>query len=158
MEQNEIVYRKATETDAPQITELVQSTIQAVYPRYYPKGVVAFFCQHHCKEHILADIRRGMVDVLFADGQLIGTGSHQGNHITRVFVAPQFQGNGYGKHILYQLEQQIAQTNPTVVLDASLPGVCIYEKQGYQTREHHRIETGSGDILIYETMAKDCAK
>ena len=49
-------YRKAKAENAGEIYGLVQATIKAVYPRYYPREVVDFFCRHHNLEHILADI------------------------------------------------------------------------------------------------------
>ena len=40
-------YFKASEEHAEQIYNLVQNTITAVYPRYYPEAVVDFFCSLH---------------------------------------------------------------------------------------------------------------
>ena len=49
-------YFKASEEHAEQIYNLVQNTITAVYPRYYPEAVVDFFC-------IVLPFRRGFVFV-----------------------------------------------------------------------------------------------
>ena len=89
-------YFKASREHGELIFNLVQDTINAVYPRYYPKPVVEFFCGIHSRDNINRDIEEGCVRVLWKDGRLVGTGSRKGNHITRVFVAPELQGQGCG--------------------------------------------------------------
>ena len=49
-------YIKANEKDMEQIVALVQETIRTIYPQYYPKEVVEFFSEFHCKENICKDI------------------------------------------------------------------------------------------------------
>lgn len=41
-------YIKATEEDLEHIVMLVQETIKTIYPKYYPKEIVDFFCRLHC--------------------------------------------------------------------------------------------------------------
>ncbi len=84
-------YLKAKKEDLGQIYQLVQDTIQTVYPQYYPHEIVAFFSSLHSKEKIAADIESGCVRALFLDNCLIGTGTFSENHITRLFVLPGFQ-------------------------------------------------------------------
>lgn len=84
-------YIKATEKDIEQIVNLVQETIKAIYPKYYPKEVVDFFCELHCRENILKDIEAGLVGILKKDDEILGTGCYKENHITRVYVKPVFQ-------------------------------------------------------------------
>ena len=54
-------YFKASEEHAEQIYNLVQNTITAVYPRYYPEAVVDFFCSLHNRTNISRDIEDGCV-------------------------------------------------------------------------------------------------
>lgn len=68
-------YRRALSSDTEQITELVQNTIDTVYPKYYSKEAVNFFCSLHCKERILDDVKQGSVWVLLENNKVIGTGS-----------------------------------------------------------------------------------
>ncbi len=81
-------YIRAAQEHAEEIYRLVQKTITTVYPKYYPREVVDFFCRLHNKENILNDINSGYVGILKHDGRLVGTGSRQDNHITRVYVDP----------------------------------------------------------------------
>ena len=147
-------YIKATEKDTEQIVELVQNTIRTIYPKYYPKEVVDFFCKLHCKENIFRDIESGFVGILQNNNVIIGTGCYKENHITRVYVKPEYQGQGYGSYIMQCLESKIALKYDTVYLDASLPASHLYEKRGYQTIKHERWNVENGVILVYEVMEK----
>lgn len=147
-------YIKATDKDTEQIAMLVQDTIRRIYPKYYPKEVVDFFCELHCKNSISKDIENGSVGILKIDDAIIGTGCYNDNHITRVYVKPEYQGHGYGSYIMQCLENEISLKYDTVYLDASLPASHLYEKRGYQTVKHERRNVENGVILVYEVMAK----
>ncbi len=148
-------YIRATKEDLNAIYELVQDTIKVIYPKYYPAEVVDFFCRHHSKENIEKDIEKGSVGILMVDGKLVGTGSCEGNHITRVYVLPKHQGQGYGSFIMQCLEAEIAKENVYVKLDASLPASHMYEQRDYRTLSHERIWVGNGVVLVYEVMVKE---
>ena len=147
-------YLKATEKDVEQIVLLVQDTIRTIYPKYYPKEVVDFFCAFHCKEKISKDIENGFVGVLQNNNTIVGTGCYKDNHITRVYVKPEFQGRGYGNYIMQCLENEISLKYDKVNLDASLPACHLYEKRRYQTIKHERLNVENGVILVYEVMEK----
>lgn len=142
VEQEEVVYH------------LVQDTITAIYPKYYPQEVVDFFCQHHCRERICEDIKDGCVGVLWKDNHIIGTGCYKENHITRVYVKPGFQGKGYGTFIMQKLENEMALHHKKIYLDASLPACHFYENQGYKTVRHEKYNVENGIVLVYEIMEK----
>uniref|UniRef100_UPI00405667AE GNAT family N-acetyltransferase n=1 Tax=Acetatifactor sp. TaxID=1872090 RepID=UPI00405667AE len=147
-------YIKATKADAEQIYELVQETIKTVYPRYYPREVVTFFCELHSKENIRRDIECGSVGILKVENQIVGTGSTQDNHITRVYVAPAFQGQGYGSYIMQCLENDISAQYDVAYLDASLPASHLYEMRGYKAIKHEKWNVANGVVLVYEIMEK----
>ncbi len=52
------------------------------------------------------------------------------------------------------LEAEIAIKHDTVLLDASLSAVCIYEHRGYQTVGHGIYELENDVKLVYEMMEK----
>lgn len=148
-------YTTATPDMADAIHTVLHTTIQTVYPKYYPTEVVDFFCRHHSKAHIADGIASGNIGVLTLDGKIVGTGCFDKNHITGVYVLPDFQNQGCGSQILQCLEAKIAQTYTTAVLDASLPAVCLYEHGGYKT-VGHGIYTLENDVkLVYEIMEKN---
>lgn len=147
-------YLQATSQQTSQIYELVQDTIKTIYPRYYPAEVVGFFCEHHSYARVAADIEKGVVGIAVEDNCLLGTGSYEDDHITRVYVAPSCQGRGVGSFIMDQLEQKIAGTYANAMLDASLPASRLYEHRGYRTIHHDQHLLAHDVVLVYEIMAK----
>lgn len=99
-----IEYRKATLDEAQRVCCIVQHTKAEIYPDYYTKAVVDFFGRLHSIDNIVKDIDAGRISVLIKDGIIIGTGSHTDNHITRVYVLPEYQGQGFGSMIMDELE------------------------------------------------------
>ena len=87
-------YIRATKECKKDIYQLVQKTITTIYPKYYPKEVVDFFCELHSEENIERDIEEGNVGVLLCNENIVGTGSYKDNHITRIYVSPDYQKIG----------------------------------------------------------------
>ena len=147
-------YIKATDKNINEIYELVQATIKNIYPKYYPKEVVDFFCKYHSIENILKDINDGNVSMLLDNNTLVGTGSFVDNNITRVYVLHNFQGKGYGSYILDKIESEISKNYDKAILDSSLPASHLYEKRGYKTIKHSKHLVENGVVLVYEIMEK----
>ncbi len=161
---SDLEYLTAVEEMADVIHNILHTTIRTVYPKYYPKEVVEFFCQLHSREHILEGIASGNMGVLLVDrddrddrddrGLIVGTGCYDGNHITGVYVLPDYQKQGCGSRIMDCLETAILKKYDTILLDASLSAVCLYEHRGYQTVGHGMIELQDDVKLVYEIMEK----
>lgn len=151
-------YIIATAEMANAIYNVLHTAIETVYPKYYPKEVVDFFCRHHSKEHILGGIESGNMGVLSQGNEIVGTGCFDGNHITGVYVLPAYQNQGCGSHIMDCLETQIAKKHGTAILDASLPAACLYEHRGYKTVGHGIYELENDVKLVYEIMEKSLVK
>lgn len=150
-----MTYELATIEDLQTVYDVVQHTIKTIYPKYYSAEVVDFFCDHHNKDAILKDIENGYVSVLKIDGKIIATGCFAENHITRVYVLPEYQKKGYGTFIMKNIEGQIAQKYNRAYLDASLPAAALYEKLGFSTIKHERYPVKNDVILVYEIMEKE---
>ena len=147
-------YVIASSDMANEIYLVLHTAIKTIYPKYYPKEVVDFFCRHHSKEHVLKGIASGNMGVLMEGNVIVGTGCFDQNHITGVYVLPSFQKRGFGSHIMNCLENEISRKYDTAVLDASLPAVCLYEHRGYKTVGHGVHELENGAKLVYEIMEK----
>lgn len=147
-------YITATEAQTDEIYDLVQEAIRTVYPLYYTKEAVDFFCTLHSRERIEQDILDGHMGCLVAEGVVVGTGCHTGSHLRRVYVRPDLRGKGYGSIIMDYLEKSINREYDRVDLDASLPAVHFYESRGYRTVKHDRCELPGGKMLVYEVMQK----
>ena len=99
-------FKLAKKCDAEKVYALVQETIKVVYPKYYLKEIVDMFCEFHSRENIIKDIEAGNTYILMENEEIIGTGTKNGNHITRVYVLPEYQKKGYGKILLdYALDK-----------------------------------------------------
>ncbi len=149
-----VKYVTATSDMADAIYNVLHTTIKMIYPNYYPKEVVDFFCRHHSKEHILDGISSGNMGVLIDENVIVGTGCYDANHITGVYVLPSYQQKGYGSYIISYLEEQIIKNHDAVILDASLSAVCLYERRGYKTVGHGVYELENNVKLVYEIMEK----
>lgn len=89
-----------------------------------------------------------------ADGKIVATGCFEGNHITRVYVLPEYQKRGLGTQIMKTLEARIGKAYGSVYLDASLPAAALYEKLGFHTVRHERYPLENEVVLVYEIMEK----
>ena len=147
-------YIKASSNMSEIIYNILHTTIKTTYSKYYPKEVVDFFCEHHSREHILEGIASGNMGVLLKDDTIVGTGCFENNHITGVYVLPDYQKQGCGSKIMDCLEVEISKKHDTVLLDASLPAVCLYEHRGYKTVGHGIYELQNDVKLVYEIMEK----
>lgn len=148
-------YIQATMEHLTKVFDIVQDTIKTIYPLYYPKEVVDFFCQLHSIENIQKNLANHSVGILIDEGIIVGTGCFLDEHITRVYVLPQYQKKGYGTYIMDCLELEISKKYKKAYLDASLPASHLYERRGYLTSKHCKYEVDNGVILVYEIMEKD---
>lgn len=147
--------RLAELSDFNIVKMITVATIKEIYPHYYPKGAVTFFINHHSDENITNDILNNYV-FLYSDlkGNIVGTVTVKKNEICRLFVLPQYQGNGYGKEMLKFAEKEISKHYEEIILDASLSAKAIYLKMGYKETEYHIIKTEQNDYLCYDVMKK----
>ncbi len=79
-------YVTATSDMANTIYNILHTTIKTIYPKYYPKEVVDFFCHHHSKEHILDGILSGNMGVLVYNNIIAGTGCFDNNMHLQCFL------------------------------------------------------------------------
>ncbi|HHV08979.1 MAG TPA: GNAT family N-acetyltransferase [Clostridiales bacterium] len=150
--------RKAEAKDLESVKNITSRTIQAIYPHYYPPGAVNFFLSHHNERNIMDDIDCQRVYVLESEGSIFGTVTIKGFEICRLFVAPLYQGKGYGRILLEFSEQLIAGKFGKIQLDSSLPAKEIYLKRDYKEIASYHIATENGDYLCYDVMEKKVSR
>lgn len=149
-----MVLVKAENEHKALVVQMVEETIQAVYPHYYPRGAVDYFLQCHSEKQIQRAIEKEQVFLLFVKGEPVGTGSVCGQEIGCFFILPRFQGSGYGTYLLNALEDRILGWKQKAELSASLPAYDWYLKRGYEPISYHKILTKNGDYLCYYQMQK----
>jgi len=146
---------RADISDIETVKYITTETINSIYPHYYSMGAVDFFLSHHNDENIENDIISGIVYLCFDnENNAVGTVTVKENEICRLFVLPEYQGNGYGGELISFAENKIMQKYDNIVLHASLPAKAIYLKRGYKEVEFHSIKTENGDYLCYDMMIK----
>lgn len=149
---NNSVILKAKEEDISNIIHIVETTIQEIYPRYYPSGAVNFFLEYHNKNNILQDILDENVWVLKKNNDMIGTVTIKKNEINRFFILPSFQKKGYGREFMDFCEEEIFKTYHCITLSASFPAQKMYEARGYHIVAYDKILCNNGDYLCYNLM------
>lgn len=137
------------------IYELVHTTIKEIYNKYYSDEAVKFFLELHSKENISADISNGKVYVAVHEHNVVGTGTLDGDHIKRLFVLPQLQGQGMGTLIMDTLETEIIKNYGAAWLDSSLPAGKFYHNCGYVTKKYEEIQLENDKVLAYEIMCRN---
>ena len=145
---------KAETDEIPLIEEIVSATIKEIYPKYYPEEVVTFFLELHNTESIKKDVLAKKTYVIQRENILVGTATVDENHLCRLFVLPEYQGQGLGTMLLDYLEDMIIREYGVVLLDASLPSGEFYRKRRYRQVEHREQPVTNGKILSYEVMCK----
>ena len=136
------------------VAEIVEQTIRAIYPHYYPSGAVQFFLDLHNEQRIREALAREDIYFAVAQGKIVGTGSIRENEICRLFILPEYQAKGYGSRMMDLLEDMIFRKYHVVHIDASFPAESMYLKRGYRIKTYEKIETEYGDYLCYHTMEK----
>ena len=143
-------YVIAKSCDVNSVRSLIRQTVKAEYPKYYGEAAVEFFLELHNTVNIGSDVAQGNVRLLVADGEVVATGSVNGNHISRVFVTC-----GHGSQIMDKLEEEAASVGISrIYLETSVPAKGFYLNRGYEVSGQESIELPKGEKLEYEIMSK----
>lgn len=147
--------KEAVLSDLSIVKRISEITISEIYPHYYPNGAVKFFLEHHSETNIVNDIKLNQVFLcLDTEQNIVGTVTIRANEISRLFVLPRYQGNGYGTEMLDYAENIISNKYSNIMLDASMPAKKLYQKRGYKETEFNIIPTDYNDFLCYDVMVK----
>jgi GNAT superfamily N-acetyltransferase len=138
------------------VFEVVHKTIEGIYPKYYPKSAVDFFHNHHSKENMEKQLPNEFTLLLMDNNMILGAGTLFENEIKRFFILPEYQGKGYGKILLENLEKNIDKNKyDTFILASSLGAVEFYRRNNYVYKEYKTINLPDGDYLCYLEMYKN---
>lgn len=146
--------RLAAVDDLKDVYRIVVSSIETVYPKYYPIGAVDLYLNYHNSDNIENDIIENKVYIICDNGSVIGTVTISENDISRLYVDPDYQKQGYGTLLLDFAERIISEKYDSAVLDCSLPAKNLYHKRGYKEIDYNSIKADNGDFLCYDIMSK----
>lgn len=144
----------AKKSDFEMVKYITHQTISEVYPHFYPGGVVDFFLELHSAEHILKEIELSNTYLAVCDKKCIGTITINEKEISRLFVLPDYQGEGFGTALMDFAEQKIFESYSEIELHASLSGKKMYIKRGYKEKEYRCKELENGDWICIDIMEK----
>lgn len=144
---------QATAEQVDTIYAMTQRVILESYPHYYPMPAVQFMSDYHDRTKILRDVNEGTVLLLLTDeGVPAATGTARGVEIGRLFVLPEYQGQGMGTALMDKLEDVVFQNHDHIQLDASLPAKPMYTKRGYTEISYEVQSVGGDDFVCYSVM------
>lgn len=137
-----------------EVKKIVQTTVEATYPLYYPLSTISLILDEY-SDQVIKDALENKETYLFYDQEkLIGTGSIFANEIKRVFVLPMHQGLGFGSEIMDYFEDLAFQNYDSIVVDAVLPVCSLCLKRGYVLMDYQKMKTSMGDYFCYIIMQK----
>ena len=142
--------------DLEVVFALVARTIETSYAGVYGPTAIAHFHEHHTRDEVRRAGEEGCTVLLERDGRLLATGTLVGDHVDRVYVAPEHQGRGLGRRVMAALEQRAREAGVwTIRLAASIPARVFYERLGYRLMSEERHDFPDGDCLPWFKMVKD---
>jgi len=152
--QDDILVREFEACDVKKTLELIWETINTCYPAVYSPEAITYWEDIHTEEKILSDAKTGTIIVLESRDSIVATGTLLGHRISRVYVQPDKQGQGFGKIIMRDLEEKAKQKGlAEVKLYASLVSKKFYDAIGYETIRKTFLEI-KGRRLDYFDMKK----
>ena len=140
-----------------EVFEIVHKTIEEIYPKYYPRNAVDFYHNIlHSRESMEKQIPNETILVLIENNEIIGTGAVFENEIKRFFVLPEYQGKGFGRILLLELEKIIKNSKyAKIVLYSTLGSYEFYRKNGYLQKKFLVMELSDGGFLCGFEMEKN---
>lgn len=154
--QGSMRFRPFEPADLEPVFALVARTIETSYAGVYGPAAVDHFHEHHARGEIRRAAEEGCTVLLEQDGRLLATGTLVGDHVDRVYVAPEHQGRGLGRRVMAALEQQARRDGVrTIRLAASIPARVFYLRLGYRLVSEECHDFPDGDCLPWFKMAKD---
>lgn len=150
-----IVIRKFQPDDLPQLKQLVNLTIDAVYGPHYASEIIEYWKRLHTPQKIFKDVVNGHAVVMLDHNKIIGTGSLVGATIKRIFIHPNYHRQGLGRQIMNYLEQQAMDNGQIkVYLDAANISKAFYLQLGYQVDQEEIISFHDQVKVNYFKMSK----
>jgi ribosomal protein S18 acetylase RimI-like enzyme len=154
-EKNNLKIRKFKLSDLDSVRKLIHNTIDINYPRVYNAEAIKYFKDYHNNKNILKAAKEGYTIVLEKGNRIIGTATLIDNYITRVFVNPEFQKQGFGKLLMEKLQTKARSAGIRIVkLDSTLPAKKFYDSLGYKTIKKTFVKVENGKKLNYYKMEK----
>jgi GNAT superfamily N-acetyltransferase len=143
------------EKDIDELYNFIVDTITVSYIGYYPEEAINHFIEYSNTKDIIEDAQNNYVIVIKDKNKIVATGTLRYTHIKRVFVSSNYQGKGFGKLIMSELEKKARENNLKLVeLHSSLFAKQFYDSLNYKMFKIGKVVVENGELLYYQRMAK----
>jgi len=151
--------KKFCDTYFGDVFNVVHTTIEEIYSKYYPRSAVDFYHNYHSRENMKNQIPNEYTLVLMDNCIIFGTGAVLKNEIRCFFILPEYQGKGYGKTLFKELEKNVnKELYDKYFLYASLASANFYLKNNYIYKKFCKEEMPDNKYLCYFEMEKHICK
>jgi len=128
----QVQVRRATAADAKAVHDVVLRAVLETNARDYPGSVIERLAAS-LPERVASNLEQSLAFVATVDGQIVGTGSLDGQTVSNVFIHPNYQGQGTGARLMDAIEGAANnQHGSTLTLQSSITAQVFYEKRGFK--------------------------
>ena len=126
-------FRKGTLEDLELIHEIRRAAILGITSKELSRTECHTWAERRSPEYFAPRVEAGEVVIVENEsGEAIAWGASVGKRVEGIYVRPESGLRGVGRHLMSQLEKQVAvRGNSSAQLAASLNAVGFYEKIGY---------------------------
>ena len=134
-----MIIRKFENSDAVQTHEMIAHTLRTVNIKDYTPEFIEDTIQQLLPEVLISRSETSHFYVLCEDDKIIGCGAIAGfwgseteSILLTIFIHPDYQGKGYGRLLIKELEaDEYFKRAQRVEIPASITAVGFYQKMGY---------------------------
>ena len=128
----EIVIRRATAADAEAVHEIVLQALRETNARDYPSSVIDRLVLT-LPDKVASNLETWCAFVAIVNGQVVGTGSLNGQTVSSVYVHPDYQRRGIATKLMDAVENAAnAQSPGTLSVQSSVTAKPFYAKRGFK--------------------------
>jgi GNAT superfamily N-acetyltransferase len=128
----EIVIRQATAADAEAVRKIVLLALRETNARDYPSSVIDRLVLT-LPDKVASNLETWCAFVAIVNGQVVGTGSLNGQTVSSVYVHPDYQRRGIATKLMDAVENAAnAQSPGTLNVQSSVTAKPFYAKRGFK--------------------------
>jgi ribosomal protein S18 acetylase RimI-like enzyme len=128
----EIVIRQATAADAEAVRKIVLLALRETNARDYPSSVIDRLVLT-LPDKVASNLETWCAFVAIVNGQVVGTGSLNGQTVSSVYVHPDYQRRGIATKLMDAVENAAnAQSPGTLSVQSSVTAKPFYAKRGFK--------------------------
>lgn len=129
----DVQIRNASDSDAPAISKTIINALRESNARDYSSDIIEQVVQGFSAPAVLRMLIERQVIVATIGGHIVATASLQKNIIRSVFVDPQYQRRGIGRHLISAIESMALDAGLSLLnVPASITAEGFYASLGFR--------------------------